>query len=117
MPGGGDVDQSRPAMGKSFGDVQDYFHSTFPDMLIEDLIGFLPSHEKRFTVHPLVPEDAWDFFYLGDLRYHHHDVEILWKRDWDSEQAGDQGKLYVWVDGERVAESEDITVALEVSLP
>jgi hypothetical protein len=117
MPGGGDVDQSRSAMGKSFGDVQDYFHSTFPDMLIEDLIGFLPSHEKRFTVHPLVPEDAWDFFYLGDLRYHHHDVEILWKRDWDSEQAGDQGKLYVWVDGERVAESEDITVALEVSLP
>lgn len=117
MPGGGDVDQSRPAMGKSFGDVQDYFHSTFPDMLIEDLIGFLPSHEKRFTVYPLVPENAWDFFYLGDLRYHHHDVEILWRRDWDSEQAGDQGKLYVWVDGERVAESDDVTAALEVSLP
>jgi hypothetical protein len=104
-------------MGKGFGDVQDYFHSTFPDMLIEDLIGFLPSHEKRFTVHPLVPEDAWDFFYLGDLRYHHHDVEILWKRDWDSEQAGDQSKLYVWVDGERVAESDDMTAALEVNLP
>jgi hypothetical protein len=117
MPGGGDVVQSRPAMGKGFGDVQDYFHSTFPDMLIEDLIGFLPSHEKRFTVHPLVPEDAWDFFYLGDLRYHHHDVEILWKRDWDSEQTGDQSKLYVWVDGERVAESDDMTAALVVKLP
>jgi hypothetical protein len=117
MPGGGDVDQSRPAIGKSFGDVQDYFHSTFPDMLIEDLIGFLPSHEKQFTIHPLVPESAWDYFYLGDLRYHQHDVEILWKRDWDSEQVGDQSKLYVWVDGERVAENDNITAALEVSLP
>jgi hypothetical protein len=86
-------------------------------MLIEDLIGFLPSHEKQFTIHPLVPESAWDYFYLGDLRYHQHDVEILWKRDWDSEQVGDQSKLYVWVDGERVAENDNITAALEVSLP
>ena len=116
MPGGGDVVQSRPAMGKGFGDVQDYFHSTFPDMLIEDLIGFLPSHEKRFTIHPLVPENAWDYFYLGDLRYHGHEVEILWKKDWDDKKEGDQSKLYVWLDGERVAESPDLSRPLEVSL-
>ena len=117
MPGGGDVVQSRPAMGKGFGDVQDYFHSTFPDMLIEDLIGFLPSHENRFTIHPLIPEDAWHYFYLGDLRYHDHDVEILWKKDWDSHKPGNQSKLFVWIDGERVAESDDVSTPLEVSLP
>lgn len=117
MPGGGDVVQNRPAMGKGFGDVQDYFHSTFPDMLIEDLIGFQADHGKRFTIHPLIPKDAWDFIYLGDLRYHGHDVEILWKRDWNSNQSGDQSKLYVWVDGGRVAESDDLTKPLEVSLP
>ncbi len=116
MPGGGDVSQSDPAMGKGFGDVQDYFHSTFPDMLIEDLIGFLPSHEGKFVVHPLLPDDAWEYFYLGDLRYHDHDVEILWRRDWDAEEPGDQGGLYVWVDGERVAETTDITQPLVVKL-
>lgn len=117
MPGGGDVVQSQTEMGKGFGDVQDYFHSTFPDMLIEDLIGFGGSHENRFTIHPLIPRDAWDFIYLGDLRYHGHDVEILWKEDWDGGQPGDQSKLYVWVDGKRIAESNDITKPLEVQLP
>ncbi len=117
MPGGGGVVKSDPAMGKGFGSVQDYFHSTFPDMLIEDLIGFRASHEKCFTVHPLVPEDAWDFFYLGDLRYHDHDVEILWKKDWDPAKPGDQNMLYVWVDGTRVAASDDLTAPLEVTLP
>ena len=117
MPGGGDVVQSHPAMGKGFGDVQDYFHSTFPDMLIEDLIGFQASHENRFTIHPLVPPNAWEYLYLGDLRYHGHDVEILWRKDWDSNQPGDQSKLYVWVDNQRVAESDDLTAPLEVRLP
>ena len=117
MPGGGDVVQSLDAMGKGFGDVQDYFHSTFPDMLIEDLIGFQASHDDQFTIHPLVPKNAWEFIYLGDLRYHGHDVDILWKKDWDSKQPGDQSKLYVWVDGKRVAESDDLTEPLEVNLP
>ena len=117
MPGGGEVVQSLDAMGKGFGDVQDYFHSTFPDMLIEDLIGFQSSHDDQFTIHPLLPKNAWEFIYLGDLRYHGHDVDILWKKDWDSKQPGEQSKLYVWVDGKRVAESDDLTEPLEVNLP
>ena len=117
MPGGGDVVQNHPAMGKGFGDVQDYFHSTFPDMLIEDLIGFQASHENRFTIHPLIPNGAWELLYLGDLRYHEHEVDILWKKDWDKDQPGDQSKLYVWVDGDRVATSDTLTTPLEVVLP
>ena len=117
MPGGGEVVQNQFAMGKGFGDVQDYFHSTFPDMLIEDLVGFQASHEDRFTIHPLIPKDAWEFIYLGDLRYHGHDIEILWRKDWDNNQPGNQSKLYVWVNDERVAENDDITKPLEVKLP
>ena len=64
-----------------------------------------------------VPKNAWEFIYLGDLRYHGHDVDILWKKDWDSKQPGEQSKLYVWVDGKRVAESDDLTEPLEVNLP
>ena len=117
MPGGGDVVQSLPAMGKGFGDVQDYFHSTFPDMLIEDLLGFQSDHERQFTIHPLLPEKAWDYFYLGDLRYHDHNIEIIWKKDWDKLKPGNQSKLIVWVDGERAAEGNELTQALKVQLP
>ena len=117
MPGGGDVVQSKPAMGKGLGDVQDYFHSTFPDMLIEDLLGFQSSHSKEFTLHPLLPGDKWEFFYLGDLRYHGHDVDIIWKKDWDNDRPGNQSKLYAWVDNKRVAESDRLNQPLTVRLP
>ena len=117
LPLGGDVVQSTPAMGKGMGDVQDYFHSTFPDMLIEDMIGFQSSHEKQFTLQPLLPEDKWDYFYLGDLKYHGHEVDILWKKDWDAKTPGDQSKLYVWVDGKQVASADDLNSALVVKLP
>ena len=89
-------------------DVQDYFHSTFPDVLIEDLIGFQGSHGDSFEVHPLLPKTKWKFFYLGDIRYHGHDIDILWKEDWSSKTPGMQSKLFVWVDGKRVAESNDL---------
>ena len=113
MPGGGDVVQSLPAMGKGFGDVQDYFHSTFPDVLIEDLIGFQGSHGDSFEIHPLLPKTKWKFFYLGDLRYHGHDVDILWKEDWSSTTPGMQSKLFVWVDGERDGVEADRAVPEE----
>lgn len=117
MPGGGEVIQSLPEMGKGFGDVQDYFHSTFPDMLIEDLLGFQAGHGNQFTIHPLLPKETWDYFYLGDLRYHDHDIEILWKKDWDENRPGNQSKLIVWIDGKRAAESAELTQPLEISLP
>ena len=58
----------------------------------------------------------WKFFYLGDLRYHGHDVDILWKEDWSSTTPGMQSKLFVWVDGKRVAQSNDLNSSLQVSL-
>ena len=116
MPGGGEVVQSLPAMGKGFGDVQDYFHSTFPDMLIEDLVGFQSSHDDSFELHPLLPKKEWTFFYLGDLRYHGCDIDILWKDDWSATTPGKQSKLFVWVNGKRVAESDDLNSPLRLSL-
>ena len=117
MPGGGDVIQSQPAQGKGFGDVQDYFHSTYPDMLIEDLIGFKASHDNNFSIESLLPQEKWEFFYLGDLRYHGHDIDIIWKKDWDLDLDGNQGKLCVWVDGKLVAQSESLNSKIIIDLP
>jgi len=117
MPIGGDVVQNVPEQGKGFGDVQDYFHSTFPDMLIEDLLGFIASHKNEFTLEPLLPEDKWDYFYLGDLKYHDCDIDIIWKKDWDVKANGNQSKLCIWVNGKLVAESESLNDFVTVVLP
>nr|WP_213491012.1 hypothetical protein [Mucilaginibacter sp. Bleaf8] len=79
-----------PSNGKTFGGESDYFHSTFPDIIIEDLLGFKAMHEHRFSINPLLPESKWDYFYLGNLRYHDHDIDIIWKKDWKPDEPGNQ---------------------------
>lgn len=105
-----------PSDGEQFGGVKDYFHSTFPDMLIEDLLGFTASHKDEFSLQPLLPEDKWGYFYLGNIRYHDHDVDIIWKKDWDSDREGDQSALCIWVDGKLQAKSEKLNNLIVVKL-
>ncbi len=103
-----------PTDGEQFGGCKDYFHSTFPDMLIEDLLGFTASHKNEFTLQPLLPEDKWDYFYLGNINYHNHDVDIVWKKDWDADKEGNQSQLCVWVDDQLVAQQDSLNDKLTV---
>ncbi len=106
-----------PSNGKTFGGESDYFHSTFPDIIIEDLLGFTAMHSNQFSISPLVPENKWQYFYLGNLSYHGHDVDVIWKKDWDPKQPGNQEQLCVWVDGKLKATSPSINQKLTVNLP
>lgn len=105
-----------PSDGTSFGGEKDYFHSTFPDIIIEDLLGFKATHANNFIVQPLLPEDKWDYFYLGNLRYHDRDIDIIWKKDWDAAKAGNQSMLCVWVDNILVAKSNKLHAKLLVDI-
>ncbi|RAV28570.1 MGH1-like glycoside hydrolase domain-containing protein [Sinomicrobium soli] len=105
-----------PGSGSEFGGVKDYFHSTFPDILIADLLGFTPSHDNSFSLRPLLPGNAWDYFYLGNIRYHDHDIDIIWKKDWDTDRKGDQGAMRVWVDGKLTAEAASLSDTITVTL-
>ncbi|TDS12292.1 MGH1-like glycoside hydrolase domain-containing protein [Sphingobacterium paludis] len=105
-----------PSDGQTFGGEQDYFHSTYPDIIIEDLLGFKALHDNQFIIEALLPEEEWDYFYLGRLRYHDHDIDIVWKKDWDETKVGDQSMLCVWVDGKLVAQAERLNSKLTVSL-
>lgn len=105
-----------PSNGKEFGGVRDYFHSTFPDMVIEDLIGFTASHENQFSIRPLIPEGKMEDFYLGNLAYHGHIIDIVWKQDWDKNQKGNQSQLCVWVDSKLIATADDLSKELKVNL-
>ena len=105
-----------PSSSETFGGVRDYFHSTFPDMLIEDLLGFTASHDEVFTLHPLLPEDKWDYFYLGNLSYHGRTIDIVWKTDWDTHTAGNQSKLCIWVDDQLVHTGEKLDEVVTINL-
>lgn len=105
-----------PSDGEEFGGVKDYFHSTFPDIIIEDLLGFKSSHEDKFSLQPLLPKDKWDYFYLGKLSYHKHDIDIIWRKDWDPDKQGNQSALCIWVDGKLVSKSKDLNSLIEVKL-
>ena len=88
-----------PSENGTFGGEKDYFHSTFPDIVIEDLIGFQASHKNEFCIQPLLPNHTWPFFYLGNISYHGRTIDIIWKEDWDVLKEGHQSALCIWVDG------------------
>ena len=77
---------------------KDYNHSTFCDLVISGLAGFVPEGRKGFAVDPLFPED-WDYLVLENLRYRGHDVDIRWQRG--------RG-LSVYVDGREAARRETL---------
>ncbi len=105
-----------PGNGKEFGGVKDYFHSTFPDMLIEDLLGFTASHKNEFVLQPLLPGNKWNFFYLGNILYHGRNIYIIWKKDWMPKKKGDQSLLCIWIDDKLVAKSDTLNIKLKIKL-
>ena len=105
-----------PSNGEQFGGVQDYFHSTFPDMLIEDLLGFTASHQSEFSLQSLLPKNKWDYFYLGNLLYHDHDIDIIWKKDWSPDVEGNQSKLCIWLDNQLVSKSDSLNEKIMIKL-
>ena len=77
---------------------KDYNHSTFCDIVISGVVGFVPNGAHGFAVDPLADPD-WDYFVLENLRYRGHDVSIRYLR----------GKgLSVEVDGKIAASCADM---------
>ena len=77
---------------------KDYNHSTFCDLVISGVVGFLPNGSEGFTVDPLA-NPAWDYFMLDNLRYRGHEISIRYMRD--------EG-FSVMVDGKVTAKRSDM---------
>ncbi len=84
-----------------------YNHSTFNDLVITGIAGLRPRTDKSIEVNPLVPEGQWDYFCLDNVRYHGHNVTILWDRYGDRYHQG-RG-LRVLVDGRLVGQSDSLS--------
>ncbi len=79
---------------------KDYNHSTFCDLVIAGLCGIVPQEGNAVAVRPLAPA-GWDWFRLAGVRYHGHDLDVVWDRT--GAKFGKGRGLSVWVDGVEVA--------------
>jgi hypothetical protein len=83
-----------------------YNHSTYADLLINNLIGLRPRADDTVEVSPLLPENAWPWFCLEGVRYHGRDLTIVW--DKDGSRFGKGKGLTVLADGKEIARSDSL---------
>jgi hypothetical protein len=80
-----------------------YLHSTYVDLILSGLIGIRPRADDVLEINPLLPrpgettERAIRWFQLQNLKYHGHDVGIIY--DLDGGRYHVAAGLYVFVDG------------------
>lgn len=83
-----------------------YNHSTFADLLISGVVGLVPRADEVVEVDPLLPERAWPWFALEDVKYHGHALTILWDRD--GSHFGRGAGFQVLADGEVIARADTL---------
>jgi hypothetical protein len=91
-----------------------YNHSTFADLLITGVVGLRPRADDTVEVQPLLPEGTWDWFCLDGVKYHGHDLTIIW--DQDGKHYGRGAGLRVLAGGKEIARGKKLT-KLEGKLP
>ena len=83
-----------------------YNHSTYADLLITGLVGLRPRADNVVEVAPLLPPDTWAWFCLEGVRYHGHELAILWDRD--GTRYGRGAGLRVFADGKEIAHADSL---------
>lgn len=83
-----------------------YNHSTFADLVINDLIGFKPRVDNTLEVYPLLPKGKWDWFMLDRISYHGKTITLLWDKTGKKYNKGKGFQIYV--DGKLLYKSIDL---------
>lgn len=73
-----------------------YLHSSYNNLVITGLCGVRPSDDDSLIVRPLI-DSTIDYFMLKDIRYHGHDVTLVYDRKGTRYNTGKE--LSVFVDG------------------
>lgn len=71
-----------------------YNHSTFCDLVINDLIGVKPHEKDMIEVNPLLPKGKWDWFCLDQISYHGKTLKIVWDKTGKKYNEGKGFRLY-----------------------
>jgi Mannosylglycerate hydrolase MGH1-like glycoside hydrolase domain len=59
-------------------DISHDFHSMYCSLIVEGAVGLTPRTDERIELQPLALR--WDYFLLDRLRYHDHDLTVVWDR-------------------------------------
>lgn len=87
-----------------------YNHSTFCDLVINDLIGIKPRADEAIGFYPLIPKGAWDWFLLDNINYHGKTLKVIWDK---TGRKYNQGKgLRVFADGKQVYRAAKLKPAI-----
>ncbi|GIW75666.1 MAG: hypothetical protein KatS3mg104_0729 [Phycisphaerae bacterium] len=88
-----------------------YNHSTFADLVIHGLVGFIPREDGLVELDPLLPSGLWDWFILDNIHYQGRTLKVIWDRD--GSHFGTMPGLSVWQGNQRLIHSEQLTRTLE----
>jgi len=83
-----------------------YNHSTFCDLIINDLVGIKPRADNILEIYPLIPKNQWDWFILDNVSYHNTILTVLWDKTGNKYQKG-KGFL-VFADGKMIFKGKDL---------
>jgi hypothetical protein len=91
-----------------------YNHSSYADLIINDLVGIKPRADQVLEVYPLIPQGQWNWFMLDKVSYHGHNITIVWDKTGTKYGAG-KG-MFIYADGKKITQSETLKHIL-VNLP
>jgi hypothetical protein len=77
-----------------------YNHSTFCDLIINDLIGIKPRADDVLEIRPLIPDNKWEWFALRNVTYHGSNISLIWDKSGEKYKLG-KG-FHIFVNGKKL---------------
>ena len=74
---------------------KDYNHSSFCDLVLNDLLGIKPKLNDTIEINPLIP-DNWEWFAVKNINYQGRKIDIFW--DENGKKFGLGKGLTIFVD-------------------
>tara|TARA_B100000963_G_C22598025_1_gene658831 strand:+ start:182 stop:1843 length:1662 start_codon:yes stop_codon:yes gene_type:complete len=74
---------------------KDYNHSSFCDLVLNDLLGIKPKLNNTIEINPLIP-DNWEWFAVKNINYQGKKIDIVW--DENGKKFGLGKGLTIFVD-------------------
>jgi Mannosylglycerate hydrolase MGH1-like glycoside hydrolase domain len=79
-------------------DISHDFHSMYLSLIVEGVVGLTPRSDSRIELQPMARR--WSYFLLDGLRYHGHDLTIVWDRpDGQVRYTGYPEGFSLYIDG------------------
>jgi len=73
---------------------KDYNHSSFCDLVLNDLLGIKPKLNSTIEINPLIP-DNWEWFAVKNVNYQGKKIDIVWDKSGEKYELGKGLTIFV----------------------